>query len=108
MFIDVHRLVVTNHRYPSIMHETLSSANEVVPPANQPTDSWVDEAHNEERVVEDDIIVPTDDDLTSQSSSPPIKHSFLAPLADLINFGPPCLIGSYNEKEVSNIFLVCV
>jgi len=93
--------------YPSIMHETLSSANEVVPPANQPTDSWVDEAHNEERVVEDDIIVPTDDDLTSQSSSSPVKHSFLAPLADLINFGPPCLIGSYNEEEVSAMF-VCV
>ena len=95
--------------YPSIMHETLSSANEVVPPANQPTDSWVDEAHNEERVVEDDIIiVPTDDDLTSQfSSTSPVKHSFLAPLADLINFGPPCLIGSYNEEEVSNICTCC-
>ena len=90
--------------YPSVMHETLSSVNEVVPPANQPTDSWVDEAHNEERVVEDDIVASFDDDLTSSlqlqmSLSDSVKHSFLAPLADLINFGPPCLIGSYNEEK---------
>ena len=89
--------------YPSLMHETLSSVNEVVPPANQPTDSWVDEAHNEERVVEDDMVA-NDDDLTFQQQSiTPVKHSFLAPLADLINFGPPCLTGSYNEGEVSVI-----
>ena len=75
---------------------TISTVTEVVPPANQPVSSWVDEAHNEERVV--DGVVVTDDDQTSNAHH--TKHSFLSPLADLINFGPPCLTGQYNEKEV--------
>lgn len=78
-----------------------SSVLEVVPPANQPTDSWVDLAMNEEKVVEDNekgiSADDGDDDMIAPSGF--FKHSFLAPLADMINFGPPCLTGSYNPDE---------
>ncbi|KAL7536034.1 hypothetical protein ACHAXR_006876 [Thalassiosira sp. AJA248-18] len=100
---------VKNTDFQSQMQETLSTVSEVFPPANQPTDSWVDLAKNEERVVEEDDLVAlaTDDDVTLQSLNP-MRHSFLAPLADLINFGPPCLIGSYNaEEHVFELIATC-
>ena len=78
-----------------VMHETLTSVSDL-PPANQPTDSWVEEAINEERVSDDTNESTFDDDASVLGQ---IKHSFMAPLADLINFGPPCLTGSYNTAE---------
>ena len=108
--ISLKRSTFQNADSPSQMQETLSTVSEVAPPANQPTDSWVDLAKNEERVVEDDPnLAMTDDDVAPPPQSlGPIKHSFLAPLADLINFGPPCLTGSYNaEEHVFDLIATC-
>lgn len=93
---NANSLLVENQQ---IMHETISSVTDVAPPANQPTDLWVDEAHNEDRVIVEDETSTTVDDDDVAVQPLPIKHSFLAPLADLINFGPPCLKGKYNENE---------
>jgi len=101
-----HKVGQTTARHIIETTQSDSTVLEVVPPANQPTDSWVDLAMNEEKVVDDAVVgdqnkgIPADsgdDDMIASSGF--FKHSFLAPLADMINFGPPCLTGSYNPDE---------
>ena len=63
-----------------------------LPPASTPTDSWVEE-HS---VDLDDGNIPV-----RAQGGVLMDHSFLAPFADLLNFGPPCTRGRYDSATHS-------
>jgi hypothetical protein len=65
-----------------------------LPPASTPTDSWI----QEHGVALDDPIML---DTGGPRESEVVNHSFLAPFADLLNFGPPCTRGKYDRKTQS-------
>lgn len=63
--------------------------DEQLPPAGTPTELWIRRENEHRGNVGGEPL---------ESSSRVSPHSFLAPVADLLNFGPPCTRGHYNEE----------
>jgi hypothetical protein len=96
------------------------------PPAAMPTDEWLAQQNKqqqrEEKLAEDDEMkvnnnnnnnnnddkVNDDDENGNVPQEWQMGNSFLAPVADLLNFGPPCTRGVYNgETQSFDILATC-
>lgn len=92
------------------------SVEDQLPPAETPTDSWILEHEDvDEDVDEDDNLDEIQVGLregeysySRKLKTTTKKHSFVAPVADLLNFGPPCTHGHYNtETKTFQIISTC-
>jgi hypothetical protein len=109
----------TNEEYTTEMNMNSppESLGEQVPPASVPTEAWI----QQQQAMGDNTDVA--DDESNQNSQghlhppPPVvqnelprkrQYSFLAPVADLLNFGPPCTRTRYDsESKTFQVIATC-
>mmetsp|Transcript_8044 Transcript_8044/g.9281 ORF Transcript_8044/g.9281 Transcript_8044/m.9281 type:complete len:723 (+) Transcript_8044:178-2346(+) len=94
---------------PAVGHEAATAVNSM--PAQQPTDEFMslqDEAIRLEYKDEINNQPPLSPTIRSKIDIVVTKHSFMAPLADMLNFGPPCARGRYNtETQAFEVIATC-
>jgi hypothetical protein len=106
-----------NSTYPPLQQNETSDDEETqgsvggAPPASMPTDEWVHLQEQERRKEKEEKGNGNGEHSDQKDKNNNIKddntrvnqigHSFLAPVADLLNFGPPCTHGVYNAKTQS-------
>lgn len=85
----------SNDSAPRVAPKQQALLEDQVPPADMPTETWV----QEQEEIDDVHAVDVAGGKGQHQTSFLLEHSFLSPVADLLNFGPSCTQGRYDAKS---------